>query len=68
LLNHDKWVRYQALFPTAVQGGRNVHEIPFGALERPDGVEFPAQHWVDRSDERGGVALLNGAVGDVLGN
>jgi len=59
LLNNEKYVRYQALFPTSIQDGHNVQEIPFGAIERPTGIEFPAQQWVDYSDGRRGVALLN---------
>jgi alpha-mannosidase len=67
LVNREKYVRYQALFPIAIQHGRNVQEIPFGALERPDGVEFAAQHWVDYSDATHGVTLLNrGLPGNVL--
>src|SRR5262249_27627737 len=67
LVNREKYVRYQALFPTAIQHGRNVQEIPFGALERPDGVEFAAQHWVDYSDATHGMTLLNrGLPGNVL--
>ena len=52
-------VRYRALFPTSIKKGRAVHEIPFGAIERPDGIEFPAQNWIDWGDGRKGVALLN---------
>lgn len=59
LVNNEKYVRYQALFPTSIKNGRNVQEIPFGAIERPSGIEFPAQHWVDYSDGQRGVALLN---------
>src|SRR5439155_3897001 len=59
LVNAEKYVRYQALFPTTIKEGRQVQEIPFGALERPQGIEFPAQHWVDYSDGARGVALLN---------
>jgi alpha-mannosidase len=59
LVNQEKWVRYQALFPSAIQGGRNVQEIPFGAVERPVGIEYPAQNWVDYSDGQHGLALLN---------
>ena len=59
LVNNEKYVRYQALFPTTIQNGRNVQEIPFGAVERPSGIEFPAQNWVDYSDGQRGVALLN---------
>jgi len=59
LVNHEKYVRYQALFPTAVARGKIVHSIPFGSIERPEGIEFPAQDWVDYSDAQGGLALLN---------
>jgi alpha-mannosidase len=59
LVNNEKYVRYQALFPTSISKGRSVVEIPFGAVERPPGIEFPAQHWVDYSDGQRGVALLN---------
>jgi alpha-mannosidase len=59
LVNNEKYVRYQALFPTAIRQGRNVQEIPFGSVERPVGIEFPAQNWVDYSDGQHGVTLLN---------
>ena len=50
LVNNEKYVRYQALFPTTIKNGKSVHEIPFGAIERPEGIEFPAQNWVDYGD------------------
>lgn len=59
ILNNDPFVRYRVLFPTAMRADRYFHEIPFGAIERPDGIEFPAQHWIDGSDGRRGLALLN---------
>jgi alpha-mannosidase len=59
LLNNDKFVRYRLLFPTTIRHGRNVHEIPFGAIERPAAQEFPAQNWIDHGDGQRGVALLN---------
>lgn len=63
LVNNDKLVRYQALFPTSLTGaganGHNVQEIPFGSVERPDGVEYPAQNWTDYSDAVHGVTLIN---------
>jgi alpha-mannosidase len=62
LVNNEKWVRYQALFPTTSQGGSNVQEIPFGAVERPAGIEYPAQNWVDYGDGRHGLALLNAGL------
>ena len=59
ILNEERFVRYRLLFPTAIQGGESVHEIPFGAIGRPDGIEFPAQNWIDYGDGERGVALLN---------
>ncbi|NQT11449.1 MAG: hypothetical protein HQ582_01790, partial [Planctomycetes bacterium] len=67
IVNHEKHVRYQVLFPTSIQGGQNMHEIPFGAFERPEGIEFPAQNWVDYSDGSHGLSLLNrGLPGNVV--
>jgi len=57
--NRAQFVRYRALFPVAVGKSRSFHEIPFGAIERPDGIEFPAQNWIDHSGPDRGVALLN---------
>jgi len=62
LMNNEKYVRYQVLFPTSVQDGHYAQEIPFGAVERPQGIEFPAQQWVDYSDGQRGVALLNAGL------
>jgi alpha-mannosidase len=66
LVNNEKYVRYHALFPTTVKAGKSVHEIPFGAMERPSGIEFPAQNWVDHGDGTRGLAILNvGLPGNV---
>jgi alpha-mannosidase len=66
LVNNEKFVRYQALFPTSVAHGKIVHSIPFGSIERPEGIEFPAQEWVDYSNDQGGLAVLNrGLPGNV---
>jgi alpha-mannosidase len=59
ILNHEKSVRYRVLFPTSIRDGQSVHEIPFGATERPVGIELPAQNWVDYGDGERGLALLN---------
>lgn len=58
IVNEQKWVRYRVAFPTTLRNGRIVHEVPFGAIERPEG-EFPAQNWIDYSDGEKGLALLN---------
>jgi alpha-mannosidase len=57
--NNEKFVRYQVMFPTTIKNGRVVHEIPFGSIERPNGIEFPAQNWADYSDGEKGLTLLN---------
>ncbi|MFI5459840.1 MAG: alpha-mannosidase [Isosphaerales bacterium] len=59
LVNREKYVRYQALFPTTIKAGKSTHEIPFGSIERPAAIEFPAQNWVDYGDGRRGLTLLN---------
>jgi alpha-mannosidase len=41
VLNNDKFVRYRVLFPTSIQNGKAFHEIPFGAIERKAGIEYP---------------------------
>jgi alpha-mannosidase len=61
-VNNEKYVRYQVLFPSALKTARYVQSIPFGALERPEGIEFPAQDWVDYGDAQHGLALLNGGL------
>ena len=62
ILNNDSYVRYRALFPTTVKDGKRTDEIPFGAIERPQGQEFPAQNWIDYGDGAHGLALLNCAM------
>ncbi|MDH7602272.1 MAG: glycoside hydrolase family 38 C-terminal domain-containing protein [Armatimonadota bacterium] len=47
-------------FPVGLSQPRAAFEIPFGCIERPtNGAEVPAQKWIDLSDERYGVGLLN---------
>lgn len=59
LVNGEKRVRYRVAFPITLGDVSTItHEIPFGAFDRPQG-EFPAQHWMDCSDGRNGLALLN---------
>jgi len=59
ILNQEKSVRYRVLFPTSIRDGQSYHEIPFGAVQRPAGIEFPAQNWVDYSSGEHGLAVLN---------
>jgi alpha-mannosidase len=60
LVNNDERLRYRAAFPISLKEGRITHEIPFGAVERPEG-EYPAQTWMDYGELDGsrGIALLN---------
>jgi alpha-mannosidase len=62
LVNNEKHVRYQVLFPSAVANGKNVQSIPFGSVERPSGVEFPAQSWTDYGNGQSGLGLVNAAL------
>ena len=62
ILNSEKFVRYQVMFPTTIKNGQIVYDIPFGSIERPNGIEFPAQNWADYSDGEKGLALLNRAL------
>jgi alpha-mannosidase len=59
ILNQEAFVRYRVLFPATISDGRNTQEIPFGAIERKQSQEFPAQNWMDFGDDRHGLALLN---------
>jgi len=55
---HDKILK--AVFPVNVNSGKAFFEQPFGYIERENnGSEWPAQNWVDLSNEEKGVALLN---------
>jgi alpha-mannosidase len=58
ITNNEEWVRYRVAMPVNIKDGRITYEIPFGAIERPHG-EYPAQNWVDYSDGKRGVGLLN---------
>lgn len=57
---HEQDKILKSLFPVHVDSGTAVFEQPFGYIERnKNGVEWPAQNWVDLSNEWSGVALLN---------
>jgi alpha-mannosidase len=62
LENEEAHVRYRAIFPTTLAKGTVTHEIPFGAIERSQNDEFPAQNWVDYGDGHKGLALLNRGI------
>jgi alpha-mannosidase len=60
VVNNEERVRYRAAFPTSISRGTITHEIPFGALERPEG-EYPAQTWMDYGEPAAnrGLTLIN---------
>ena len=62
LVNQEKFVRYRVLFPTTLASGMLTEEIPFGAIERRQQQEFPAENWIDFSDGRRGLTLLNRGI------
>jgi len=69
LVNQSKYVRYQAIFPTSIASGHQTQSIPFGAMTRPEGIEFPAQDWTDWADDSHGVSILNvGLPGNLAQN
>jgi alpha-mannosidase len=48
------------VFPTSVENGKAFYEQPYGYAERGESEkDFPAQNWIDYSNENFGVALLN---------
>lgn len=69
LVNNDRSVRYRIHLPTTVSSGVITREIPFGAVSQPEG-EFPCQNWLDYSDKKKGLGVLNrGITGQgVIGN
>ena len=62
LVNQEEFVRYRAVFPTTIQNGSLMEEIPFGAIERPQRQEFPAQNWIDYGDGAHGISLINEGI------
>lgn len=62
LVNQEELVRYRALFPSSIQNGTLVEEIPFGAIQRPERQEFPAQNWIDYGDGTHGISLINEGI------
>lgn len=50
----------RAVFDLSLKDPHFINHVPFDAVERPvNGQEVPAQQWVDVTDERKGIALLN---------
>ncbi|MDD5706491.1 MAG: glycoside hydrolase family 38 C-terminal domain-containing protein [Kiritimatiellae bacterium] len=53
-----KRYRLRVAFPTAIRNGRIRTSIPCGHMTRPEG-EYAAQDWMDYSDGKRGLCLLN---------
>jgi len=68
---HDVHTMIKLAFPLALEDPEVTYDTAYAAIVRPaDGIEYPAQKWVDLSDGRYGVSLLNDAryAHDVQGN
>jgi alpha-mannosidase len=59
LVNQEEFVLYRAVFPTTIQNGTVMEEIPFGAIQRSQRQEYPAQNWIDYGDGIHGLSLVN---------
>ena len=47
-------------FPVRTRSKKSTAEIPYGIINRPmDGTEKPIQQWIDVSDEKGGLTVIN---------
>jgi alpha-mannosidase len=56
--SHNKVLK--VVFPTAVKNGRAFYDQPYGYAQREEtGRDFPAQKWIDCSNDDWGVSLLN---------
>jgi len=53
--------RIRVAFPTLIDSGKIIHEIPFGIQER-EGYEHPAQSWINYSKSDIGAALFNRGI------
>jgi alpha-mannosidase len=62
LVNRERFVRDRLQVPTALGNGERFDEIPFGAVQRPAGVEYPAQNWMDWTSGNRGLAMLNRGI------
>lgn len=56
--SHNKLLK--VVFPTRVQNGENYYDQPYGYVKRKNtALDFPAQKWIDCSNESFGVSLIN---------
>ncbi|MCG8310760.1 MAG: glycosyl hydrolase-related protein [Cytophagales bacterium] len=56
--SHNKIL--QVVFPTSIKKGDSFYDQPYGYIQRAEtGNFFPAQKWIDCSEDDWGVSLLN---------
>ena len=59
---HDVHTMIKVAFPLAQRSPEVTYDAPYGTIIRPaDGTEYPAQKWVDLSENGSGASLLNNA-------
>jgi alpha-mannosidase len=50
----------KVVFPTNIENGNAVYDQPYGYVQREEtGYDFPGLKWIDYSDKKHGVSLLN---------
>jgi len=56
--DHEKLLR--VVFPTQIEQGDAYYDQPYGYIKRNEpGIEYPAQKWIDYSNQEFGISLLN---------
>lgn len=68
---HDIHRMIKVAFPFALKNPLATYDAPYTTVERPaDGMEYPAQKWVDLQADGYGIALINNSryAHDVQGN
>lgn len=53
--------RIRLCMPFNIKNGEIIHETPYGITKRGEG-EYPAQSWVDYSNQEYGVSLINKGI------
>ncbi len=57
---HDIHRMIKIAFPFSLPASIATYDVPYGTSVRPaDGLEYPAQKWVDLSEKEYGVSLMN---------
>ncbi len=56
--SHNKLL--QVIFPTSIEKGRAFYDQQYGYVERKDSeLDYPTQKWIDYSNNKEGITLLN---------